>query len=131
MQYIIHSSKQTTQREKMDNDEFLTTSAAREVLNEYVINDISNDANPLIEGVESAVYHGEMSLYDFGLSAADIGWLLLNARDEVVIKLVHYIRERVYDEAEARGYLELEPETRHWLELAKEDAEGHKFESKR
>jgi len=115
----------------MDNDEFLATSAAREVLNEYVINDITNDAHPIIEGVESAVYHGEMSLYDFDLSAADIGWLLLNARDEVVIKLVHYIRERVRVEAEARGYLEQEQEPRHWLELAKENAEDHKFESKR
>lgn len=115
----------------MDNDEFLETSTAREVLNEYVINDITNDANPLIRSVESAVYHGEMSLYDFGLSAADIGWLLLNARNEVLIKLVHYIRGRVCDEAQERGYFEQEPEPRHWLELAKEDAEELKAESKR
>jgi hypothetical protein len=115
----------------MDNEEFLATNAAREVLNEYVINDITKDSHPIINGVESAVYHGEMSLYDFDLSAADIGWLLLNARDEVLIKLVHYIRERVRDEAEIHGYLEQEQKPKHWLEIAKEYAEEHKFESKR
>ena len=132
MANAIHNSPietNNTEEKQMDNDKFLETNAAREVLNEYVINDISNNVNLMIKGVEITVYRGEMTLYDFDLSAADIGWLLLNARDEVVIKLVHYIRDRVCDEA--RGYLEQEPEPRHWLELAKENADEFKFESKR
>jgi hypothetical protein len=115
----------------MNNDKFLATSAAREVLNEYVLNGMEKNANSFIKEVEISVYLGKHILHDFNLKAADIGWLLLNARNEVLIKLVHYIRERVCDEAEIHGYIEQEPEPRHWLELAKEDAEEHKFESKR